>query len=175
MTTAAIICPGPSLLHCGIIGDYDLTIAVNNAIKLAEADWLCAADVVFYRGLLGEFRPRTGVLTMDDVVQKKKTLENWGGLQWHGWSDIPLIAEHRHRDRPINWSLQAALCFAAYKGATQVDIYGCDLVGVEDATGYGGEDRTEDRWRREARDLQFTRDLLKSFGINTTRFHNTEH
>lgn len=170
---AAILCPGPSLKKLGQIPPgYDATWAVNTAIKMHKTDWLGAGDIPLFRGLLGDFRPKTGVLTMGATAKKAKTLPDWMYVEtWVEWSDVHLIKEHEKRGRPINWGIQAALCHAYELGAKEIDIYGCDLAGVEDATGYGGEERTEDRWQREARDLQFTRDLLHSMGIQTTRIH----
>lgn len=167
---AAIYCPGPSLLRCVPANYYDVSWAVNTALKIMKTDWLSAGDPCFFRGLLGEHRPLRGVLSMGSVIDKCHDF--WPTVvHWHRWSSVPLIGKHKELGRPLNWSLQAALCHAAHLGAKEIDIYGCDLAGVEDATGYGGEERTEDRWQREARDLQFTRDLLHSAGIQTTRIH----
>ena len=82
---------------------------------------------------------------------------------------MPLIAAHADRGRAINWSLQAALCHAAQLGAQTIDIYGCDLIGVDDATGYKGEDRTGDRWKRENADLSFTIHILQQHNVTVRR------
>lgn len=174
----AIYCPGPSLqtlVARGDItkyhGDYDLTIAVNTAIKLVTCMWLSAGDISLYRGVLGDARPSCGILTMGATSELLRDDPDWTGIRYRTWNSVRLIADHKTRGRPLNWSLQAALCFAADLGATHIDIYGCDLAGVTDASGYRGEDRSEDRWLREARDLQFTRDLLAAAGVTTTRHH----
>ncbi len=173
---AAIYCPGPSLrthiersgvdvLLCG----YQRTWAVNNALKLIRADWLAAGDSAWFNGLLGPRRPGVGVLTMADNRKAIAGDESWKGRVIATWGEVPLIDEHHRRGRPINWSLQSALCQAAMLDAKRIDLYGCDMAGVEDAAGYRGEDRSDDRWERERGDLDFTITLLADHGITVNR------
>lgn len=171
---AAIYCPGPSLRwHCNRPNEfsppswYDQTWAVNTAIKLVCGDWLAAGDAVFFAGLLGDHRPGVGVITMRDSVAAARA---WApGREIANWDAAPLIAEHKARGAPINWSLQSALCHAHARGAELVDVYGCDLAGTVDATGYAGENRNDDRWARERRDLDITIALLAEHGTTVRR------
>lgn len=168
---AAVLCPGPSLqfLRSPVVG-YDATWAVNTALKLQDADWFSAADMPLYKGLVADRRPRIGALTMGSTMEKARTLPDWLGVKkWVPWSNVSFIDRHVKTGRHINWSLQAALCHAAELGAKTIDIYGCDLAGTVDASGYGGEERTEDRWQREARDLQFTTEFLSGHGVTINR------
>jgi hypothetical protein len=61
------------------------------------------------------------------------------------------------------------MCHAAQLGCKHLRLYGCDLAGREDCTGYVGEDRTEDRWERERKNLDYTIALLSERGVTTER------
>ena len=174
---AAILCPGQSLMqtwpNAGPV--YDLVLTVNTAGKLIQGDWLCAGDKSFFRGLLGDCpRPRSGILCTPESVYGAII---WGapdiaGSQVIGWPEVPLIEEHTKRGRPINWTVQSALCFAAHLGTLHVDLYGADgaaSTSTIDASGYRGEDRTAERWAREESDLSWTRTILAEFGTTVNR------
>lgn len=173
---AAIYCPGPSLrTHIErkgadvLLAGYDRTWAVNNALKLVDTDWLAAGDSAWFNGLLGPHRPRVGVVTMGSNRKTVADDASWRDRAIITWDDVPLIAEHHRRGRPINWSLQSALCHATQLGAKRIEVYGCDLVGTTDAAGYKGEDRSAERWARELLDLEFTANLLAEHGTTVTR------
>jgi hypothetical protein len=40
-------------------------------------------------------------------------------------------------------------------------VVGCDMVGAHDAAGVKGEDRSDDRWYRERRDVRMIADYLR--------------
>jgi hypothetical protein len=171
----AVCCPGPSLPRRwpGRAG-YDQVYAVNRAmITIPDADWLSAADIQFYQDLLpDDARPRSGVLTGNEVVDLVRSLASWSGRQVVGWGSVDLIAEHQRRGRALSWSVQAALCHAADSGAAVVDLYGCDGAagGTRiDCTGYAGESRGPHRWAREETDLALTFALLAERGIPVHR------
>ncbi len=170
---AAVLCPGPSLMRtwpmAAII--YDLVLTVNTAAKLVRGDWLCAGDKCFFRGLLGGApRPLTGILTCPDSLTDAR---EWAPSSLvRTWKDSPIIDCHHARGRPINWTVQSALCHARHLGAERVDLYGCDGAAgnqVEDATGYRGEDRSAERWAREESDIEWTRSILAEFGATVHR------
>ncbi len=158
----AVVCPGPSLPHRWLSWSadrYDLVVAVNRALLVVpDADWLSAGDPVLFTRLLPGVRPRVGVVTMGTTVSECSGLPAWAGLAWVSWSQIPLIAKHHARGRPLNWSVQAALCHAHRLGAAAIDC-----------TGHAGEDRTPERWRREDEDLALTVQLLADAGVAVTR------
>jgi hypothetical protein len=173
---AAIYCPGPSLrwhvanpFEFMRPRDYDVTWAVNTALKLVDADWFAAGDITLFRGLVGPHRPRLGCFTMAATRDQMQSDPGWANLRWRIWSDAPLIDAHERSGRPINWSLQSALCHAVALGVRHVDLYGCDLAGTTDATGYVGEDRSADRWARERSDLDYTIALLAPHGLTVRR------
>ena len=169
----AILCPGPSLMQTWSDDGprYDQIFTVNTAAKLVRGDWLCAGDKCFFRGLLGDTpRPHAGILTCPDSLTDAC---RWApGMLVNTWADIPLIGEHHRRGRPINWTIQAALCMAAEMGARNVDLYGADGAASTtpiDASGYRGEDRTSERWAREESDLSWTRTILAELGTIVNR------
>lgn len=174
---AAVYCPGPSLCSGFPSPDnYDATWAVNTALKLVKTDWLAAGDIPIFRGILGENRPKIGVLTMGGTAEILQKDPVWASFPLVPWADVPLIDEHEKRGRPLSWSVQTALCHASHLGATQVDLYGCDVFRSDfdpwqttDATGYEGEDRNRTRWDREREDLRLTFALLFEHGTTVLR------
>ncbi len=54
-------------------------------------------------------------------------------------------------------------------GARHVDLFGADCRGTTDVSGYEGEDRTLERWRREELDLAATFQLLADHGTTVNR------
>lgn len=169
----AICCPGQSLMRrwTETTASHDLLITVNAAANLMRSDWVCAADKSWYRGLLSPtVRPRHGYLVAPDARTDALTFAN--GLEVLTWENVSLIHQHTAEGRPINWSVQAALCFAEQLGADEIILYGADgrnSTSTVDASGYGGEDRTPDRWEREERDLAYTIAMLNGRSTKVTR------
>lgn len=169
----AICCPGQSMVRRWSEAQtkHDLVIAVNAAAKLIEADWICAPDKVWYRGLFGTDvkHPRAGYLVAPDALTDARSFTT---AQVLTWDNVALIHQHKAEGRPINWGVQSALCFAEQLGADHVILYGADgrrSVGTIDASGYKGEDRTAERWEREENDLAFTIAMLASRGTTVQR------
>lgn len=166
----AICCPGQSLMRrwTESTGKHDLLITVNAAANLMRSDWVCAADKSWYRGLLSPtVPPRRGYLVAPDARADALAFAN--GLEVLTWENVSLIHQHTTEGRPINWSVQAALCFAEQLGAREIFLYGADGIKsttTVDASGYKGEDRTPDRWQREEHDLAYTIAMIQ--GRSTT-------
>ncbi len=171
----AVCCPGPSLpARWPGRADYDLVWAVNRAlITVPEADWLSAGDAILYTSLLPlECRPRIGAVTTDGTIEEISGAPSWAGIIWVGWGSIPRIHAHKAHGRPLSWSMQVALCHAGQLKAKHIDLYGADGAAGGtpiDCTGYAGEDRTPERWRREELDLALTIELLAADGIVINR------
>jgi hypothetical protein len=91
----------------------------------------------------------------------------WHGLEWLSWFDLAWYRENNDR-RPVSWSVQIALLHAG-QYASHIDLYGADCRGTTDATGYNGENRTDDRWQREEADLSSTIALLNEHGVTVNR------
>lgn len=150
---------------------HDLVITVNAAANLMDSDWVCAADKSWYRGLLKPcvLPPRGGYLVAPDAEADARAFTS---SQVITWENVSLIHRHHAQGRPINWSVQAALCFADQLGASRVILYGADgrnSTGTVDAAGYGGEDRTAERWEREEHDLAYTIKMLAGLGTTVQR------
>ncbi len=148
----AILSAGPSLRRTWR-GNfrYSATIAVNSALAVVQTDWLASGDDVTLRRL-GNRRPLVGLWTMEDHV--RCPVAGWENVRrlplnfLPGWTGLT---------RPPNWSVQAAVAGAYSLGATSIDIYGHDMAGDEDCTGYVGDVRGEEhRWSRERPDWQST-------------------
>lgn len=174
----AVCCPGPSLPTTWMgRHPYDAVWAVNRALIVVDADWLSAGDPPIFDGLLPpEAKPRLGVITMKDTLVRFKPM--WPDLLWHSWEEYGLMDEHAAFGRPLSWSVQAALCHAFALGAKRIDLFGCDGVRSTttiDCTGYAGEDRSQDRWQREALDLGTTYGILGACGVTFNHIHPKEH
>ena len=64
----------------------------------------------------------------------------------------------------------AAIVYAAFKGATEIDVYGADWEGTADFDGVqGGKNRSEDRWREERGIFGALQVVLKQRGCEVTR------
>lgn len=170
---AAVCCPGQSLMRRWMESTtkHDLVITVNAAANLMDADWVCAADKSWYRGLLKPcvLPPRVGYLVAPDAAADARAFTS---SQVITWENVALIHRHFKEGRPVNWSVQAALCLAEQLGADHVILYGADgrrSVGTIDASGYKGEDRTAERWEREENDLAFTIAMLAGRGTTVER------
>jgi len=161
---AAVLSPGPSLLRTWKGREnHAVTIAVNRALKVAAADWLSAADVVLFQGELGACRPLVGAMT--SLATADFLDPTWGTVAT--WEGSDALQAHQ-RIRPVQWSLQAALCHAADLGAMQIDVFGadCGREGRTDCAGSDGENRGPDRWAREAEDLACTFGFLAGRGVS---------
>lgn len=143
---AAILCPGPSLLRTyDPAAVYGLRIAVNRASLMVPCDWLAALDHPLIRDELADkLRPRPKLLTNNEG---RRHFPDWEGVtteQLFGYCQ-PV---------GIGWSTYtktAAILFAAYKGATRIDVYGDDQTNAPDADGYAAKEnrRDEERWHAE--------------------------
>lgn len=168
----AVCCPGPSLLNHwpGRLG-FDGVWSVNRALCVIDTDWLSAGDSPMFRGLAGFHRPRIGVLTMFDTAKIVREDPGWNHLEIRQWDDCDFINGQINK-HSINWSVQAALCGAAESGASEIVLYGCDFGAggqIADCTGYLGEDRGPERWKREKDDVAKTIAMLTEHGVTVTR------
>lgn len=162
MTSAAIICPGPSaartLLQPGsILGAFKLVLAVNRAVLLPGlsglVDWHVCGDWSLLWPL-GRHAP--GVCTTADVARLSTTQPAFTGCKWMPWEELGITPRY---------STIAALGLAAKLGAQQLTIFGDDKQGRGDWDGTPGGRRSEDRWADE-RELQAK--AIVQLGLNVT-------
>jgi len=160
MTTAAILCPGPSLAEtcdAARLAEFHHTIAVNRAIDHLRTQWLVAGDAhTLYR--INQM-PSVGVVTFGDVIRDPGMLPPWisrqrrEALTWREWLDIPTFPPHAN-----TWGSVTALALALDLGADEIHFFGCDLRGNTEFDGQVAHpsiaDRSAERWQRERTDLQ---------------------
>jgi hypothetical protein len=179
----AILSAGPSLTRTWRErhrASFAMTIAVNRALKVVDADWLVAGDACVF-ACLGDRRPRDGFVTFRDAIidpiawphRRDWTLRHFGFLNRRDWQElIPLFArsEAPNAPDPMQWSIQAAITLAVRHLADVIEIFGHDATTAPDVSGDPGEDRTRERWAREARDLTATIAAVRERGISVC-FH----
>src|SRR4051812_33763909 len=125
---AIVLSPGPSLAKYEP-KPADLTLGVNRAATAFVCDvWVCGDTPL--------------VMQVASQVQGSPLLVSYGvsldtlrdhKFVWRGetfsWSQL---AESYIHTSVVNWpwcSFTSAIVYAAYRGATTIDIYGCDWEG----------------------------------------------
>jgi hypothetical protein len=144
LTTAAVLCPGPSTTSFQDSSRYDLVIGVNRAAALHACQYWVALDaethdIVFPVGTpelvckpsiyaRSRYRGRLRHVSSDALV---------GFLPGDWW----------------NYSSTVAIVYAAWRGCSKIEVFGMDWGGVADWDGWtaaGDGDRGKDRWEAEA-------------------------
>lgn len=148
--TCAILSRGPSLAKYEA-QEYDAIIGVNNVVEKWACDWWAFADWDQFVKTkpIGTPKIFTRVRTLDklrhfapDHVELFKAANATTDIA----AGIPLI----DKQAPFyNWSGPLALGLAYMLGAEQVDCYGCDMGGNEDAFGHKNNGRNAWRWAEE--------------------------
>jgi len=164
---AILLCPGPSLakwLTC--LPDHDLSLAVNRAGLALAADWWVSLDYPLVRDirkqLLGAPRICTTEIVATSFPAEKK---DW------------LLTDRVRRDYCRNlhsWTFltaPAALIVAGFLGATSITVVGADWTDEPDWDGVRlqSNDRTADRWAKEAVRWQAACDWLAKRGVTVER------
>lgn len=146
---AIVLTPGEPL------ADYvprpaDLTIGINRAALFFACDvWSCGDTPNILRlqeKVIGSpllIAPRITLDALNDVPGFK-----WRGEQFASTN----MVEYMHTSE-VNWpwcSFLIGCLYAAYKGATHIEVFGAGWKGTNDFDGVqAGMNRTEDRWREE--------------------------
>jgi hypothetical protein len=148
-----VICTGPSLSvtwqrdGVGMIGPI---IGVNRAVDYTACDWLVAGDAITFGRISG--KPLRGVCTFNNNI-REYVPPRWQPIECVAWEDL------QHPPEPAQWGIEAALLLArriAGNDPLDIVIFGCDRRGLNDWDGTPpADDRSEDRWAREA--FQFDR------------------
>lgn len=147
----AILNPGPSLSMYDdgggdLRGGYDLVVGVNRAATKHRCDVWLACDVPavqnFGKDVIGSPLLVTGT-------------ESWGVIDANHWWRGEMIAQDKYlsvMDHGNGWttfSCTSAIAYAAFRGATEIDLYGADWSGEKDFDGVAaGENRSESRDRK---------------------------
>jgi hypothetical protein len=145
---AVLLCPGPSLARLTCVPDSELSIGVNRAATaFAVGVWACCdlpAIEQWHEQVIGSPTLVCGQEAWDNLRDRKIT--------WRG--ETCFSASMASYCPPgMNWTMfssTVALIHAAFRGATQIDVYGCDWAGTADFDGVqAGKNRSPDRWKLE--------------------------
>ncbi len=166
---AIVLSPGPSLQNY-TSQPCDLLIGVNRAAtKVACQVWTCGdsplVEKIAHQVLGSPLLVSYGV-SLDTLRDHKFT---WRG-ESTSWSPI---AESWLHTSIVNWpwcSFTSAIVYAAFKGATEIDVFGADWSGTADFDGVqAGKNRSEDRWREERGIFGALQIVLRQRGCEVTR------
>lgn len=144
---ATLLCPGPSLVNYKPVESAGIVIGVNRAATLHACDVWAATD----RPLIDSVKP-LGTPTLLTIEATRASFER-RGTPWPY-----LVVTHcgmvggkvdNGRHPWTRYTATAALYFAAWSGATRVDVWGCDWSGTKDWDGGTAERRTDERWADE--------------------------
>lgn len=166
---AVVLSPGPSLAQY-VPQPCEMLLGVNRAaVAHNVTHWLCGDTPL--------------VQQQSEHVIGSPILVTYGGtidaLRDHGfaWRNVieswsPLADSFLHPS-VVNWpwcTFTCAIVYAAFKGATQIDVYGADWEGTEDFDGVkSGKNRTDARWNDERTNFGALCIVLAQRGIKITR------
>jgi hypothetical protein len=165
---AAILCPGPSLQRA-IIDGHDLTIGVNRAAAFTSCDVWAAGDIP----MLTDHRPK--VIGSPELLTAANTAAYlrdhataWPGKVTEFEDLFGFLDPHA-----LPWTLftfTASIVFAAWRGATEIDVHGCDWRGLEDFDGWAqAGNRSDERWKLESQIYARLADTLAGRGVTVRR------
>ena len=156
-----ILCPGPSLAELSAVPKADLVIGVNRVATHFIVDvWACI-DHTLYSKIDHEVLGNPELITLREDRKRHSKRPGTDIEELEEW-----LPHHPHLGG-IRWamfSMTAAMVYAAWKGATSIDIYGCDwFVDAPDFDGKTLETnrRTAERFELERSIYTATVDKLK--------------
>jgi len=179
----AVLCPGPSIKvtwppvipaepGAALMSSpplYDLTIAVNNAIAHHPADWWCCQDGGPLKKYHGQ--PRVGICTSRSQANSIRAGEFHPNVDSMDGLVVLESGVINHHDVPrvAGWSMTNAIMLACRLGAKSIDLYGVDHDGDEYFDGPMNKRGLDNRWAREARDLEAVTAHCEAVGVTVTR------
>ena len=158
---AALLSCGPSLIEY-VPNGHDVVIGVNDAVDRFACDWCVGLDLHLYT-YISPVRDDMLYLTQSDA----RRVHGFRGM------DIgQLRLEGVERHLWAGYSSTAALVLAKTLRATEVDVYGVDMVGAFDHRGVKAEWRNPERWDRERAKWEVARAGVEALGVEV---HGAEH
>ncbi len=168
---AVICCPGPSLLTAGI-PPADLVVGVNRApLILWQRAIGVSAWVVSDADRLYPHAPPYAV----DVCTSKGATIRMGRRPVKFGCPVKSLTLYEDMEpkfprawRWTTYSFTAAIIYAAFKGATAIECYGCDMTNAPDADGVNlpSNRRTDSRWAQERRIVTELKMQLERRGVD---------
>ncbi len=173
---AIVLSPGPSLARY-TPRPADLVLGVNRAAKFFPVDcWICGdspcienpdapGNAPLYEQVIG-----SPLLVSFDVSLDTLRQHGW---TWRGdtfaWRQLESFLPRKPHD--WEWcTFMVAIVYAAYRGATEIEIYGCDWAGKNDLDGIeAGKNRSDARWEHERNLYAGIVAQLAERGITVTR------
>lgn len=164
---AIILAPGPSLASY-IPRDADLIVGVNRAATFQACDAWVAGDTPLieqiHQKVIGAPLLVTSIETFDTLRDHRAL---WRG-DFQCWTSMLELCPHG-----LQWtmfSFTAAIVFAAWRGATDIQVFGCDWAGKADFDGeLAGKNRSDDRWALERQIAENICEWLKVRGVSVKR------
>lgn len=170
----AIVCNGPSAEFYPGSKDFDLVAGVNWIVGKWRCDWWVFVDPKVFMlvtpiGCPRIFAPRRAIQRQpqrvrylvdehDPIILQNQRLTPWWPVE--------------KTQRVPNWwrySGSAALGLGIYLDATEVTVYGADMIGEEGFAGTASKNRTWSRWSQERRMWNTLADGMRQRGIQITR------
>lgn len=152
----AILCPGPSLAVTWPKNkrEYAATVGVNRAAHFTAVDWWAGLDADMWTRR-GWASPRVGVCgSVRIFTGTANALLPRDGL-------LACVCEPPAGVPHFSTLMAIHFAFEHLK-ASSVDMYGCDMNGVNDFTGlHDGSNRTNQRWSEETEGMAV---LTKKYG-----------
>lgn len=163
----ALLSAGPSLLRT--FNDslsFDVRIGVNRAAEHFACDWWSVGD---WQAVVGDamepLRPigQPHIFTLDDSANTISKLRP--ELTPHGWKQ--LCGAYGGPEGWSTWSASAGAMLAYHLRAKTLDVYGVDMAGHQDVSGFVGG-RGDERWNRERPAWEATVQWIRSRGVRVT-------
>ncbi len=169
---AAILNPGPSLLHTwkGRTDKHGLLIGVNRVALNYPVDvWACG-DYPLVQEIQDSVFGCPTLLSAQNSIDQLNTVER----PWRGKTIAfeSLYSWLHPAENKISWTFTTSLCAIAYAASVceHIDIYGADWKGVKDYDGVeAGMNRSEERWKTEAGIYNALVKHLETKNISVTR------
>lgn len=163
-----ILAPGPSLAALSEVPTCDFSVAINRAaLRLGVSAWACCdlpAIEQWHPDVIGSPVLIAGMEAIDNLRDRK--------VVWRGevFDRRVMLDYCPHALNWVMFSSTTALIYAAYKGATTIDVYGADNEGTADWDGtQAGKNRSIDRWTLERGLWRGLSEWLAEHGVTVNR------
>ncbi len=171
----AIISNGPSAQLFSERHAFDLIIGVNKVVQQYRCDWWCFYDAKTFADIepvghpylaMNHLVPQAITDLCPQAIEKFKTA---AGRTLFFDTDICIPDWPIDADKWCCYSGLAALGIAYHLGAKTITVFGADMCGVLDCTGFEFKPRTIERWQRERELWNMLVDRISRTGVHVAR------